>query len=279
MGETIRLVELTKADLGGLSTCAVKNPKHEGRWRKSAWLVRHFALGLQMKVLVGEKNVHLGMIEYLPGEFAWRGVEAPGHMFIHCLWTYFRKLKGGGLGGRLVRAVIEDAKKAGLDGVAVMTRKGPWLAGSPVFLKNGFEVVDRRRPDYELLALKFKKKAPDPRFSGDGEKKLEAYRRGLTIVRSDQCPHIAKFADDIAATARTLYGLKPRIVEIGNHREAQNAPTPYAVFSVILDGRILADHPISATRFRNIMKGLAKVPKREESAKKPARQIGKGKSL
>ena len=231
-----------------------------------------------MKLLIGEKNAQFGMIESIPGEFAWRGVEASGYLFVHCLWTYSLKLKGRGLGTRLVRAAVEEASEAGMHGVAVLTRRGPWLAGSAIYLNNGFRVVDTAPPDYELLALKFKKSAPDPKLKRGWEKKLGAYGRGLTIVRSDQCPHIAKFADDIAAVARTAYQLKPRIVEIKNHREAQNAPTPYAVFSVILDGRILADHPISATRFKNIMKGLAKVPKREESVIKAARPIGRGKS-
>jgi GNAT superfamily N-acetyltransferase len=266
--DSIRLVELRKTDLAGLSTCAVKNPKHEGRRRKSAWLETHFDMGLRLKTLVGEKGEQLGMIEYLPGECAWRGVEAPGYMFIHCLWTYSTKLKGTGLGTRLVRAAAEDAKKAGMNGVAVVTREGPWLAGSPVFLKNGFRVVETAPPDYELLALKFKRCAPDPKFKGGWEKKLRAYGRGLTIVRSNQCPHIAKFADDIAALAGTVYKLRPRVVEITNHREAENAPTPYAVFSVILDGRVLADHPISATRFRNIMSGLSKGPKPKKAADK-----------
>jgi hypothetical protein len=52
--------------------------------------------------------------------------------------------------------------------------------------------------------------------------------------------------------------MKPRIVELKTHRQAQNAPTPYAVFSVIYDGRVVADHQISRTRFRNIMGKLRK---------------------
>ena len=40
------------------------------------------------------------------------------------------------------------------------------------------------------------------------------------------------------------------------------APTPYAVFSVIHNGRILADHQISRTRFRNIMNGMFRESRR-----------------
>jgi len=65
-----------------------------------------------------------------------------------------------------------------------------------------------------------------------------------------------KFADEIAQTAREEYAIEPRLVDLGSCREAQNAPTPYAVFALIHQGRLLADHPISRTRFRNIMNKL-----------------------
>ncbi len=72
-------------------------------------------------------------------------------------------------------------------------------------------------------------------------------------MRSDQCPHAVKFAREIAAFARSEYGLAPRIVVVKSMRVA---PTPYAVFSIIYNGQLLADHQISRTRFRNIMKHL-----------------------
>jgi hypothetical protein len=45
-------------------------------------------------------------------------------------------------------------------------------------------------------------------------------------------------------------------VELRSHVDPQNAATPYAVFAVIHNGRLLADHQVSRTRFRNIMKKL-----------------------
>jgi hypothetical protein len=70
---------------------------------------------------------------------------------------------------------------------------------------------------------------------------------------SSQCPHIAKFASDIAQTAAEEYQIKPRVLDLRSWRDAQNAPTPYAVFALIYNRRLLADHQISRTRFRNIM--------------------------
>ena len=48
--------------------------------------------------------------------------------------------------------------------------------------------------------------------------------------------------------------LKLNIVELTSPKEAQNAPSIYATFNLIYDGKLLADHYISARRFTNIIK-------------------------
>ena len=145
-----------------------------------------------------------------------------------------------------------------MKGVAVVARKRHWLADSSIYLKNGFQVVDTAPPDYELLVKKFNKSAPNPKFKDNRDKKLKKYGKGLTIIRANQCPHTIIFADKIAEMARKTYKLEPRIVELNTYRQAQNAPTPYAVFAVIYNGRLLADHQISSSRFKNIMNKIIK---------------------
>jgi len=256
MAEKIKVIEVTKNNLHESPICGIKNTEHQGRIRKTNWLKTYLKKGLKAKVLLTEKNIQFGYIEYLPGQYAWRGVEADGYMFIHCLWTYFKKYQRKGYGRLLINACIDDAKKAKAKGVAVVARKRPWLADSSIYLKNGFQVVDTAPPDYELLVKKFNKSAPNPKFKDNWNKKLKKYGKGLTIIRANQCPHTIRFADKIADMARKTYKLKPQIVELGTYRQAQNAPTPYAVFAVIYNGRLLADHQISSSRFRNIMKKI-----------------------
>lgn len=253
MGEETSVVEITRDNLCNLSCCGIKDAEHEGRIVKTKWMKTYFEKGLKAKLVLGEKDIQTGYIEYLPGQYAWRAVEADGYMFIHCLWIHLKKYQKKGHGTRLIQACMDDARKAKTNGVAVVARKKPWLAGSDIFLKSGFEVVDTAPPDYELLVKKFKPSAPNPRFKDDWDRKLKKYGRGLTIIRANQCPHTVRFADKIADMAEKTYKLKSRMVEIKTHRDAQNAPTPYAAFAVIYDGRLLADHQISATRFRNIM--------------------------
>jgi GNAT superfamily N-acetyltransferase len=250
------LTELTPANLEAFPCCGIKSPAHEGRRRKHGWLKAHFPLGLCAKAAMADGGKPCGYIEYLPGEYAWRGVDACGYMFIHCVWVQMKQYQRKGLGARMVQACIDDARKAAMKGVAVVTREGPWMAGTALFQANGFEVAGAAQPDYRLLVKKFKPTAAPPVFKDDWEKKVRRYGPGLTIICSDQCPHIAKFVADIAQSAEEDYGIKPNLVALQSHGEAQNAPTPYAVFSLLYHGRVLADHPISRTRFHNIMKKL-----------------------
>jgi len=250
------LVNVDLANIETLPCCGVKNAAHEGRCNKNRWLKAQFKKGLRAKVLLTSDQRQCGYLEYLPGEYAWRGVDAGGYMFIHCVWVFYKQYKNHGLGTLMIQACLEDAAKTGMHGVAVVAREQPWLAGPSLFLANGFELVDTLPPDYQLLVRKLNPSSANPAFKVGWEDRLKKYSRGLTIIRSHQCPHIAKFAGEIAQTAEREYQIKPRIVEIGTHRDAQNAPTPYAVFAVLHDGRILADHQISLTRFRNIMQKL-----------------------
>jgi GNAT superfamily N-acetyltransferase len=251
-----RLVDVDAANFDTLPCCGIKSATHPGRQQKYRWLQANGKFGLRAKTLLAPGGQASGYIEYLPGEFAWRGVEAGGYMFIQCIWVFSRRHQRKGWGSVMIEACLDDAKKAGMNGVAVVVRDGPWLADRRLFLANAFEPVDTAPPDYQLLVRKLNSAAANPAFKKGWDQKVARYSRGLTIIRSSQCPHIAKFASDIAQTAAEEYHIKPKIVDLRSWRDAQNAPTPYAVFALIYNGRLLADHQISRTRFRNIMNKL-----------------------
>ncbi len=254
MKSKVTLVDVEAANLHTLPCCGIKRSGHEGRERKLCWWKRNLARGARAKVLLTPDGRQCGYIEYVPGEHAWRAVNARGYLFIHCIWTFYRQYQGKGHAAAMVEACVKDAKAAGMTGVAVVAREAPWLAGSDLFLKHGFTIVESAPPDYQLLVRKLDPAAPNPSFRAGREKKLKAYGRGLTIVRADQCPHAVRMAAEVAKVARE-YKLRPRIVELTSSRQAQHAPTPYAAFAVVYDGRLLADHQVSATRFRNILRG------------------------
>ena len=253
-----RLIDVDRDSFDTLPCCGIKSPAHPGRQEKCRWLEANAKCGLRARALLDSDGQPAGYIEYLPGEFAWRGVNATGYMFIHCIWIYSKRHQRKGYGSLMVEACWDDARKAGMHGVVAMARKGPWLADRRLFLANGFQVIDTAPPDFELLVRRFKDGTADPSFKKDWDAKLAQHGRGLTIIRSSQCPHIAKFASEIAQAARDEYNIVPKVVDLKSWRDAQNAPTPYAVFAIIYNGRLLADHQVSRTRFRNIMKSLVR---------------------
>ncbi len=253
MTRHLQTVDITRTNLCQVPICGIKDPVHGGRRSKERWLKATLGKGLTARTLLTPNGVQFGYAEWLPGEHAWRGVQAVGYMFIHCLWTFHRQYQHKGHGKRLLEACLEDARRAGMVGVATVARERPWLAGSAIFLKNGFEVVDTAPPDYELLVRKLDPSAPNPRFKGDWRRRLKRYGSGLTIVRAEQCPHSIRFAEKIAVAAASRYGLTPRMVTLRSARDAQAAPTPFAIFAVIYDGELVADHHVSVRRFQTLM--------------------------
>ncbi len=217
MPDHIEIVDVTPKNVETMPCCGIKDTNHEGHKRKTAWLKKHFDKGLKAKILLNNGKQQIGYIEYLPGRYAYRGVEADGYMFIHCLWTFYKKFQHQGNGKRLIQTSIDDAKNKDMDGVAVLPRKKSWLADSRVYLKCGFEIVDSCPPDYELLVRKFKSKDPNPKILKNAQSPNEG---GLYLIRSGQCPHTIRFSEKIMAFAREHYQLEPQVIILESSQEA-----------------------------------------------------------
>jgi len=247
------VVDTNADNIGACSFCGYKPGRTEGHRRKCDWLRRRYAEGLRFKVLRSRQFGDIGMIEYAPGSHAWRPVEAEGYLVIHCLMVN-GKHKGKGLGAVLLDDCLRDARTSKCRGVAVVTSSDRFMAGSGLFIKAGFVSVESN-PPYELLVKKLKPTAPDPRFIVDRERVLKSQAKGLTILAADQCPMVPKCAEEIAESARA-FGLEVRVVPVTSAKASRELPTPYGVFSIIYDGRLIVERPVSAARFLNIMRTL-----------------------
>lgn len=255
--EGISIIDTTLDNIAQYGVCGYKNPKREGFPEKLEWLKSRFPQGLKIKTLYSEKDGPQGMIEFIPGEYCWRPVNARGYMFIHCIFVGFKKIyKNQGHASRLLKACEQETKALNLAGIAVVTRKGSFMAGRDFFIKHGFETVDSAKPDFELLVKKFIRDAPDPEFKKDMDRHLDRYARGLTIIRAGQCPYTVKNVREISDAAQKDFRINANIVNLATHEQAQNSPCPFGAFCIVYDGKIIAEHPISKTRFINIMKKI-----------------------
>ena len=260
--ELITVSPDTLADYRGIS--CFMNPEQEGAKIRIDWIRERFSEGLTIRILiVPDTRKTVGYIEYIPGEYAWRAVDADGCLFIHCIWVYPKMMREHGYGSLLVQACIDDARQAGMTGAAVITSEGPFMAGKDLFLDCGFSLVEEEEPSYSLLFHPLKE-APRPRFR-DWRSRLADFQ-GLHIIYANQCPWVARSIRELSGIASD-HGLDLQLTELKTAREAQNAPSVYGIFSLVYNGRLLADHYLSATRFRNILRKEGLIAERKQERK------------
>jgi len=255
-----QIISLTPESIANYGVCGYKDVKsHLGLRNKIEWFARYYPKGLRIKVIFSEQGGNQGMIEYIPGKYAHRPVDAEGYMFIHCIFVGFKnEFKRKGHASALIDECIKDAKDKNMSGVAVVTRKGPFMAHNEIFLKKGFQVIDRAEPDFDLLVNKFEEKSKNPNFYSNMTDNLRKYSQGLTVLRSAQCPYTEKNVNAILESARNKFNLKPHLVDLKDSISVQNTPCAFGTFCIIYNGEIISHHPISATRFENIMKKKVK---------------------
>lgn len=233
-----KLLDVTAANVAEKGFfCYMSKPQTAGYQRKLNWLQARFAEGMRLKMYELPER---GFIEYIPGEYAWRTVEAKGYLFIHCLWVV-GKSKGQGLGTRLLKACLKDAREAGMHGVAMLTSGGNWLAGKELLLQHGFKSIAQAPPAFDLMVMKFDD-APPPTLLNHWEEKAAACGRGLTVFRSDQCPYIDDAVKTVADTAKKL-GIENHLIELKTGEDVRNlSPSPFGIFSIVYNGKLLSYH-------------------------------------
>ncbi len=236
---TLVTVDASNVDEYGFF-CYKSKPKSEGYRRKRAWLEARFAEGMQLKMIYEGKR-SIAFIEYIPGDFAWRAVNASGYMLIHCLWVV-GKGKGKGYATRLLAECENEAREQGMAGVAMVTSSGVWLADKPVLVKAGYAVVDSAPPSFELLVKRFDAAAPLPAFPTDWEARAARFGPGLTVITSGQCPYLPDAVAPVVEVGQER-NLPVQVVELTSAAEVQaQSPSTVGIFGLVYAGRLLSYH-------------------------------------
>ena len=247
--KTLKIIEVTPDNVQEETLFCVKDLKNLGFESKRKWFEKRYKEGLKMKILKDDSGKMIGFIEYVPASHAWRPIDAENFMFIHCMYVYSKKDRSQGYGTLLISEAEKDAEKRGMVGLCVMTSKGVWIADKSIFEKNAFKEVDSLGR-FELLSKKWDTKVLDPKLI-NWTKKQKDYK-GWHLLYADQCPWHEKSVMALLNTAMD-YGIDLKVTKINTAQEAKNAPSGYGVFNLLHDGKLLEDHYLSATRFRNIL--------------------------
>lgn len=245
---SVEIINLHEENIDQYGIGCIRNMKHPGVQAKIKWAKALFKVGLVIKLLL-EDNKVVGFIEYIPGLHTWRPLNAVGYFVIHCLWIYKKENLNKGYGSMLVQEVIKDTVESRRHGVVTIASEGSWLASPGIFEKNGFYKIDSR-DRYDLMAYLYKE-APLAKFKKWRDSKI--LQNELTLSYSQQCPANMKSIDEIKAFCEQE-NIAIDFVEYQDEKESQNAPTGYGVFNITRNGQVLADHYISLSRFKNIVK-------------------------
>lgn len=246
-----RVINVTDENVDDYDVLCYKSKKRTlGYQNKLEWFKKRFKEGLRIKLLMIRERGGFksrGFIEYIPGEFAWRAIDAKGYMVIHCLWVVGRN-KGKGYGTRLLKECLNDAK--GMNGVTVVTSEKTWLPGKDLFIKNGFEKVDTVLSDFDLYTKRFIEDAPLPKFKVTEPPETKD-TKGFILYKSDQCPYTYTSMKEIEEYAKEK-SIPLEIINVSNSRKAQTIPHPYGTYCILLNGEILSYRPIGKKALTNM---------------------------
>jgi GNAT superfamily N-acetyltransferase len=219
--------------------CRKSKMKTGGNRRKLEWAASGFGLGLGIETVYDEGR-SVGFVEYAPGEHAWRAINAPGYLVIHCIWVVGRA-KGKGYGSALLAKVEAKARELGMAGVAAVTGSGVWIAGNKLLMDHGYEQVDEAPPSFQLMVKPFAT-APLPTFPTNWTERAAAFGAGLTVISTDQCPYLEDAERAVITGAENL-GLPVTISKLKTAQDVQSrSPSAFGIFGVVLDGELLSYH-------------------------------------
>ncbi len=227
--------------------CYMSARKTPGYASKMSWVNDRLSEGLQIRMVLPPEG--RGFIEYIPGENAWRAVNAVGFLFIHCLWVVGRS-KGQGVAAQLMDLCEQEALETNRVGVAMVTSEEHYMVKKKFLENRGYKSVDTAPPAYNLMVKKFKD-GPDPTFCGDWERKASFFGAGLTVLRAGQCPYLESAISGYTQMAKEI-GVPIRDIILKSADEVrQKAPSAYGIFNLVYNGRYIGDQYLDKDTLRN----------------------------
>lgn len=232
-------IDITPSNIDKEHICCAFSDKKcaAGYMLKKEWMKGGFDTGFVLRRLDERAKV---FIEYSPAESAWAPVDAPGYLFIGCMWVS-GKYKGKGHAKALLNSVERDAVAQGKNGLVTVAgeKKFPFMGDGQWLREQGFEVVERLPSGFVLLAKKIKEDAPDPVFMESAREGLPVGSEGIVVYYSDRCPYTDHYVNESLKEAMDKRGLKYTAVKLETVEQARECPSPATVFSLFKDGKFV----------------------------------------
>lgn len=256
--ENIELVDVNFKNLEKEHICcAIGNSSENVAYVKGKkdWLKSQFEEGHRFKKADIRGKV---FIEYGPVETSWAPLEGKGYVFIQCFWVSGR-FKNQGIAKRLLEACEKEAKEGlGKKGVLAIagTKKIPFVSDGAYLKKNGYKLIDTSDDGkIELLLKEFETATTMPSFSKSAKKCSNDKRGELIIYSSPLCPFVPSFAEQMNGIA-VQEGFKSKVIHIDTLEKAKKLPSPFYIFSVFYDGKLVSNEPMPEAKWRKVLQSL-----------------------
>lgn len=227
-------MRITKENLDREHICCAMSGKQS--LIKKEWLRQRLDEGL---VFCRSEERGKCFIEYIPAEYAWVPIEAPGYLYINCLWVS-GAMKGHGYSNDLMDMCIRDARAHGRKGLCILSsekRKKEFLADPRYLAHRDFAVADVSDAGITLMYLPLDPAAAPPRFKACA-RHPHAEGEGFVLYYTDQCPFTGYWVPRVEAAARE-HGIALRVIHITDRETAQNAPAPVTTYALFRDGQFV----------------------------------------
>ncbi len=246
------VIKLTKDNIESEHICCAFSDKkcRSGYEAKKQWLKKQIEKGYVFIKLNERGKV---FIEYAPSEIAYLPIDAPNYMVINCFWVS-GKYKGNGYGKALLEKCIEDCKKKGKDGIAVLSsdKKRPFISDAKFFIKHGFQKCDAAKPYFDLLCLKLSDKETSPKFLKTARNAVCEDTNGFKVYYSNQCPYMEYYIDLQIKIANEQGCIYEKVL-IDSKDRANNNPSPFTIYSLFYRGKFITHELASEKKFRKII--------------------------
>jgi len=232
--------------------CAISDKKCQpGVEQKKQWLKNRMLEGLIFRKATVRGKV---FIEYLPAESAFAPIDAPGYLYINCLWVS-GKYKKSGIGKELLEFCITNSKSN--NGIVILSskRKMPFLADKKFLLHHGFEVADTASPYFELLVLR-NNNSPLPAFTKQSKAGICDQKEGLVLYYTHQCPFVDHYGLEVLAETAAQHQIPFSATHLDSAEEVQRAPSPFTTYSIYYNGRFITHEILSEKKCVQLMQDI-----------------------
>ncbi|MBO5071173.1 MAG: YoaP domain-containing protein [Roseburia sp.] len=216
---------------------------------KKEWLKQRFEEGL---VFYRSKERGKCFIEYIPAENAWVPIEAPGYLYINCLWVS-GSMKGHGYSNDLLDECIRDAKTQGRKGLCILSsekRKKEFLADPKYLTYKGFALADTSDCGITLQYLPLAPDAEPPRFR-ECARHPRVEDDGFVLYYTDQCPFTYYWVPRVEEAARA-HNIPLKVIHITDRESARNVPAPVTTYALFRDGKFVTQSIQSDKKFLSL---------------------------